>query len=87
MPPQAAVANLMRPRLESRLRPAGYWDVTDFLLALGGFPVRIPTINRPGWLIHGVPRGFFGRLARMGAAAQLSLLSLLGATAVLLEVL
>lgn len=52
-----------------------------------GLIVRMPTVNRRGWLIHGVPRGLFGRLTRLGSAAQLSLLSLLGASAVLLQVL
>ncbi|MCC3271389.1 hypothetical protein MUK71_09260 [Arthrobacter zhangbolii] len=47
----------------------------------------MPTINRPGWMIHGVPRGLLGRLSRLATAAQLSLLSLLGAAAVLLELL
>lgn len=52
-----------------------------------GLIVRIPTVNRRGWLIHGVPRGLFGRLTRLGSAAQLSLLSLLAASAVLFQVL
>ena len=47
----------------------------------------MPTVNRPGWMIHGVPRGLFGRLARLGSTAQLSLLFLLAACAVLLELL
>lgn len=49
--------------------------------------MRIPTINHRGWMIHGVPRGLLGRLSRLGSVAQLSLLSLLGASAVLLELL
>jgi len=44
-------------------------------------------INRPGWMIHGVPRGLWGRMSRLGTAAQFSLLALLGACAVLFELL
>ena len=67
-----------RPR-----RPA-LWSIA---IEEEGLPVRMPTVNRPGWMIHGVPRGLFGRLARLGSTAQLSLLFLLAACAVLLELL
>ncbi|MDK1276748.1 MULTISPECIES: hypothetical protein [unclassified Arthrobacter] len=44
-------------------------------------------MNHRHWMIHGVPRGLFGQLSRLGSAAQLALLSLLGASAILLELL
>ena len=55
----------------------------------GNPAVRLPSVNHQSWnrMIHGVPRGVLGRLARLGGAAQLALLSLLGASAVLLELL
>ncbi|MDK1327874.1 hypothetical protein [Arthrobacter sp. zg-Y1143] len=49
--------------------------------------MHIFKVNRPGWMIHGVPRGLLGRLARLGNAAQLSLLVLLAGCAVLCELL
>ncbi|MCC9204652.1 hypothetical protein [Arthrobacter sp. zg-Y769] len=49
--------------------------------------MRLPTVNHRNWMIHGVPRGLLGQLSRLGGAAQLALLSLLGAGAVLLELL
>ena len=55
----------------------------------GNPAVRLPTGNHESWnrMIHGVPRGVLGRLSRLGGTAQLALLSLLGASAVLLELL
>lgn len=47
--------------------------------------MRMPKINRSNWLMHRVPNGTFGRIARLGPAAQGMLLLLLGSSAVLLE--
>ncbi|MCQ1995398.1 hypothetical protein [Arthrobacter sp. zg-Y1171] len=49
--------------------------------------MKLPTVNHRYRMIHGVPRGLLGRLSRLGGAAQLALLSLLGACAVLFELL
>lgn len=47
----------------------------------------MPTVNRNGRMIHGVPRGLLGKVSRLGTAAQVSMLCLLAAAAVLLELL
>lgn len=47
----------------------------------------MPKINRSNWLMHRVPTGTFGRIARMGPVAQGMMMLLLGGSAVLLELL